>query len=978
MMLGRRVREMRETRAIPVTQTMERKKSTTGRKGLANLNSLPRGMEFVDPLGLGTIDNRSLTLINDVSESFPASRHKPDDVPDPSIRDIQSKLKWIEEDPEGSGTANLHNAIQNVSLVAKRAFEPLFERQMQAEKIRSVQGMLQRFRTLFNLPSAIRGSISKGEYDLAVREYKKAKSIVLPSHLSKLLKRDYFPVKYPSDVIALQALWKLMKAPHQKSIILGTMEIKILNGFAPCRRAEVGILKRVLEEAEKVIQEFKGTLYKSMEDPQLDLTELENTVRLLLELEPESDPVWHYLNIQNRRIRRLLERCTIDHEAQMEALHNEIREQELSDTRWKQIQQDSSNASDINYYILLGDSHLATDSEPMDIPDEEVDALRARYIRRLTAVLVNHLPAFWRLALSLFSGKFAKSSHSSGNMLVDHEANAKPKKIDDRASDMKYTSHSLDEVTEMVHGTISTYETKVHNTFQEIEQSNILRPCVSDAIKEISKAYQAFEGKESAPPSTVRILRTLHMEITKIYMFRLCSWMRATTEEISKDELWIPASVLERNNSPYTITFMPSAFHSMAISAMDQINQYCTKRAAELLLKPDWGSGFIVVMGLSMKQQCLLLMMLSVQAEAAKSDDMFHQVHEIQESIRLALVNCFLDFAGYLEQLGSGLSQNNNQENSKTQNGYIQTSGAVSVHSSSAVVDSHRKLLMVLSNIGYCKDQLLHELYNKYKHIWFDSREKDEGDSDIQDLVSSFGALEDKVLGQYTYAKGIRDAAVELMHAFVAVHAEVFAGATPLLEKILGILVEGLIDNFLSLFHENSTKDLKFLDANGFCQFMLELEYFETILNTYFTNDAHESLRTLRGLLLEKASENVVEPSENPGHHRRPTRGSEEGFMDDRQQGMTISPDDLIALSQQHSAELLQPELERTRLNVACFMEAFLDSFPETQKVPFTSIRGSLDSPSFRGSLDSPMRSPMRSHKGQSIDSPSFSRHHRR
>jgi exocyst complex component 2 len=59
--------------------------------------------------------------------------------------------------------------------------------QAQAEKIRSVQGMLQRFRTLFNLPSAIRGNIRKGEYDLAVREYQKAKSIVLPSHVSHLL-----------------------------------------------------------------------------------------------------------------------------------------------------------------------------------------------------------------------------------------------------------------------------------------------------------------------------------------------------------------------------------------------------------------------------------------------------------------------------------------------------------------------------------------------------------------------------------------------------------------------------------------------------------------------------------------------------------------------------------------------------------------------------------------------------------------------
>lgn len=137
-----------------------------------------------------------------------------------SFLDIESKLRQIEEDPEGSGTTNLYESTHRISELANRAFQPLFERQVdgwislagdcnkfaseikineldvviwleiiqvQAEKIRSVQGMLQRFRTLFNLPSIIRGNISKGEYDLAVREYRKAKSIVLPSHVRMLL-----------------------------------------------------------------------------------------------------------------------------------------------------------------------------------------------------------------------------------------------------------------------------------------------------------------------------------------------------------------------------------------------------------------------------------------------------------------------------------------------------------------------------------------------------------------------------------------------------------------------------------------------------------------------------------------------------------------------------------------------------------------------------------------------------------------------
>lgn len=74
----------------------------------------------------------------------------------------------------------------------------------------------------------------------------------------------------------------------------------------------------------------------------------------------------------------------------------------------------------------------------------------------------------------------------------------------------------------------------------------------------------------------------------------------------------------------------------------------------------------------------------------------------------------------------------------------------------------------------------------------------------------------------------------------------------------------------------------------------MQLEYFETILNTYFTPDAREALKSLQGLLLEKATESISDSYENPGHQRRPTRGSEDALSDDRQQGMAVAPDDLI------------------------------------------------------------------------------------
>ncbi|CBI18197.3 hypothetical protein VitviT2T_028512 [Vitis vinifera] len=961
--LARRVREMRETKAVPVAQKIEKKASAMGIKVLNNLQSFPRGMECIDPLGLGIIDNKSLKLITEASESSPTKVAK--DYPDAVLRekllyfsekfdakmflsrihqetsaadleagalalktdlkgrtqqkkqlvkenfdcfvsckttidDIQSKLKRIEEDPEGSGTSHLFNCIQGVSSLANRAFEPLFERQAQTEKIRSVQGMLQRFRTLFNLPSSIRGSISKGEYDLAVREYRKAKSIALPSH--------------------------------------------------------VEILKRVLEEVEKVMHEFKGMLYKSMEDPQIDLTDLENTVRLLLELEPESDPVWHYLNIQNHRIRGLLEKCTLDHESRMETLHDGIRERALSDAKWRQIQQDSNQSSEVDYSLTPGNTNLLVDSPQVGLTSEEVDALRGKYIRRLTAVLIHHIPAFWKVALSVFSGKFAKSSQVSAESNINTSAS----KTEEKVGDGKYSSHSLDEVAGMIRSTISAYEVKVHNTFRDLEESNILQPYMMDAIKEIAKACQAFEVKESAPPIAVMALRSLHSEVAKIYILRLCTWMRTTTEEISKDETWVSVSILERNKSPYSISYLPLAFRSIMTSAMDQIN----------------------------------LMIQSLRSEALKSEDMFMHLQEIQESIRLAFLNCFLHFSGHLENIGGELAQTRSNKENFLQNGYShEPTEKTSELLPGSVVDPHQQLLIVLSNIGYCKDELCTELYNKYRHVWLQSRERDEGDSDIRDLVVCFSGLEEKVLAQYTFAKanlirsaavnylldagiqwgaapavkGVRDAAVELLHTLVAVHAEVFAGAKPLLDKTLGILVEGLIDTFLSLFHENKTKDLRSLDANGFCQLMLELEYFETILHPYLTQDASESLKSLQGVLLEKATESVTESVENLGHHRRSTRGSEDALADDRQQVMSVSPDDLIALAQQFSSELLQAELERTRINTACFVESIpLDMVPEPAKAAYASFRGSIDSPSrsFRGT--------------QAVGSPSFSRQRRR
>jgi hypothetical protein len=177
---------------------------------------------------------------------------------------------------------------------------------------------------------------------------------------------------------------------------------------------------------------------------------------------------------------------------------------------------------------------------------------------------------------------------------------------------------------------------------------------------------------------------------------------------------------------------------------------------------------------------------------------------------------------------------------------------------------------------------------------------------------------------------------------------------------------------------------------NVLCYICLQLEYFETVLQAYFSPEAQQALKSFQENLLEKACESVAEALENPGHHRRPTRGSEDTASDGQP---SVSPDDLLvsapmcstcglmllsklmidvkyicqdnvtpnlyslrpkllvvlsfldtflcyngpcitrkmvsalqAVAQQYSSDLLQGELERTRLNIACFMDSTLQS----------------------------------------------------
>ncbi|CAN6880530.1 unnamed protein product, partial [Brassica oleracea var. botrytis] len=90
-------------------------------------------------------------------------------------------------------------------------------------------------------------------------------------------------------------------------------------------------------------------------------------------------------------------------------------------------------------------------------------------------------------------------------------------------------------------------------------------------------------------------------------------------------------------------------------------------------------------------------------------------------------------------------------------------------------------------------------------------------------------------------------------------------------------------------------------------------------------------------------------------HQWKPTRGGVDAILNDKQS--SVSPDDLLALTQQCSNELLQLELEKTRLNSACFVETSpLDSISPVAKFAYSSSRAPSRNYRDAQTVDSPVR----------------------
>ncbi|KAM6186651.1 exocyst complex component 2 isoform 2-T2 [Rhynchocyon petersi] len=116
------------------------------------------------------------------------------------------------EKVEGSMTQKLENVLNRASNTADTLFQEVLGRKDKADSTRNALNVLQRFKFLFNLPLSIERNIQKGDYDVVINDYEKAKSLFGKTEV-QVFKKYYAEVETRIEALRDLLLDKLLETP---------------------------------------------------------------------------------------------------------------------------------------------------------------------------------------------------------------------------------------------------------------------------------------------------------------------------------------------------------------------------------------------------------------------------------------------------------------------------------------------------------------------------------------------------------------------------------------------------------------------------------------------------------------------------------------------------------------------------------------------------------------------------------------------
>ncbi|KAM9387159.1 exocyst complex component 2 [Phaethornis superciliosus] len=257
------------------------------------------------------------------------------------------------EKVEGSMTQKLENVLNRASNTADTLFQEVLGRKDKADSTRNALNVLQRFKFLFNLPLNIERNIQKGDYDVVINDYEKAKSLF--------------------------------------------------------GKTEVQVFKKYYAEVETRIEALRELLLDKLLETPSTLHDQKRYIRYLSDLHASGDPAWQCIGAQHQWILQLMHNCKESYVKEQKGnslLHSPMLDLD-SEVRPSPIGHLSQTAS-----LKRGSSFQSgrDDAWRYKAPQQVV------FVEKLTKLVVSQLPNFWKLWISYVNGSLFSETEKSGQM----------------------------------------------------------------------------------------------------------------------------------------------------------------------------------------------------------------------------------------------------------------------------------------------------------------------------------------------------------------------------------------------------------------------------------------------------------------------------------------------------------------------------------------------------------------------------------
>uniref|UniRef100_A0A8C8EG95 Exocyst complex component 2 n=1 Tax=Oncorhynchus tshawytscha TaxID=74940 RepID=A0A8C8EG95_ONCTS len=254
---------------------------------------------------------------------------------------------------EGSMTQRLENVLNRASDTADTLFQEVLGRKDKADSTRNALNVLQRFKFLFNLPLNIERNIQKGDYDVVINDYEKAKSLF--------------------------------------------------------SNTEVSVFKKVYAEVETRIGALKILLLDKLLETPSTLHDQKRYIRYLSDLHASGDPAWQCISAQHKWILGLMQNCK---EEFINYQRGELNTHTPLDLEGDPRPSAFSRIRDTAPLNKGGILHTPRHSTWHYETPQQV-----QFVEKLSDVVIGQLPNFWKLWISYVNGSlFSETGEKSGQV----------------------------------------------------------------------------------------------------------------------------------------------------------------------------------------------------------------------------------------------------------------------------------------------------------------------------------------------------------------------------------------------------------------------------------------------------------------------------------------------------------------------------------------------------------------------------------